>query len=53
MDCICLKLDILIGLLQQILLQETVPGSPNLTEAIGRTFPFPQMIFDVILKMNL
>lgn len=51
MDCICLKLDILICLLQQILLQEAVPGSPNLTEAIERTFPFPQMI-DLIWRWH-
>ena len=43
MDCISLKLDILIFLLQQILLQETVPGSPNLTESIERrTCLFPE-----------
>lgn len=42
-DCISLKLDILICLLQQILPQETVPGSPNLTEPIERrTFLFPE-----------
>lgn len=34
-----LKLDILICLLQQILPQETVPGSPNLTEPIEKDFP--------------